>query len=157
MTRFGPGDGEGPVLMETRRRLLVEQRQMVWNKNRAILRLLKGIELEQAARGGSPRLWKHWPCEWGELLYDLSAHDSDDGVIGHSGGLAVVRELLLGKDASVGDRRRLGEHFPILRRVLDAQGDLRFPAFFLPALHHLYELTLLARGNTGYDDEMLEG
>jgi hypothetical protein len=90
-------------------------------------------------------------------MYDLGAHDSDDGVIGHSDGLAVVRELLLEKDASVEDRRQLGEHSPILRRVLDAQGGLRFPAFFPPALHHLYELTLLARGNTGYGDGMLEG
>jgi hypothetical protein len=78
---------------------------MVRDKNRTMLRLLEGIELEQAARGGSPRLWEHWPCEWGELLYDLGAHDSDDGIIGHSDGLAVVRELLLGKDASVEDRR----------------------------------------------------
>jgi hypothetical protein len=119
--------------------------------------MLEGIELEQAARGGSPRLWKHWPCEWGELLYDLGAHDSDDGIIGHSDGLAVVREMLLGRDANVEDRRQLGEHSPILRRVLDAQGGHRFPAFFLPVLHHLYELTLLARGNTGYGDGMLEG
>jgi hypothetical protein len=120
VTRFVPGNGEGPVPAETRRRLLVEQRQMVRDKNRAMLRLLEGIELEQAARGGSPQLWEHWPCEWGELLYDLGAHDSDDGIIGHSDGLAVVRELLLGKDASVEDRRQLGEHSPILRRVLDA-------------------------------------
>jgi hypothetical protein len=69
----------------------------------------------------------------------------------------VVRELLLGEDATVEDRRQLGEHSPILRRVLDAQGGHRFPAFFLPALHHLYELTLLARGNTGYGDGLLEG
>ncbi|GAQ92468.1 hypothetical protein KFL_010210010, partial [Klebsormidium nitens] len=89
VTRFIPGDGEGPVPADTRRRLLVEQRQMVRDKNRAMLRLLEGIELEQAARGGSPRLWEHWPCEWGELLYDLGAHDSDDGIIGHSDGLAV--------------------------------------------------------------------
>ncbi|GAQ90961.1 hypothetical protein KFL_007070070 [Klebsormidium nitens] len=157
VTRFVPGDGEGPVPANTRRRLLVEQRQMVRDKNRAMLRLLEGIELEQAARGGSPRLWEHWPCEWGELLYDLGAHDSDDGVIGHSDGLAVVRELLLGRDASVEDRRQLGEHSPILRRVLDAQGGHRFPAFFMLALHHLYELTLLARGNTGYGDGMQEG
>jgi hypothetical protein len=57
----------------------------------------------------------------------------------------------------VEDRRQLGEHSPILRRVLDAQGGHRFPAFLLPALHHLYELTLLARGNTGYGDGLLEG
>jgi hypothetical protein len=120
VTRFVPGDGEGPVPADTRRRLLVEQRQMVRDKNRAMLRLLEGIELEQAARGGSPRLWEHWPCEWGELLYDLGAHDSDDGIIGHSDGLAVVRELLLGEDASMEDRRQLGEHSPILLRVLDA-------------------------------------
>jgi hypothetical protein len=157
VTKFVPGDGEGPVPADTRRRLLVKQRQMVRDKNRAMLRLLEGIELEQAARGGSPRLWEHWPCEWGELLYDLRTHDSEDGIIGHSDGLAMVRELLLGKDAGVEDRRQLGEHSPILRRVLDAQGGLRFPAFFLPALHHLYELTLLARGNTGYGDGLLEG
>jgi hypothetical protein len=36
------------------------------------------------------------------LLYDLGAHDLNDGVIG---GLAVVRELLLGEDASIEDRR----------------------------------------------------
>jgi hypothetical protein len=120
VTRFVTGDGEGPVPAETRRRLLVEQRQMVRDKNRAMLRLLEGIELEQAARGGSPQLWEHWPCEWGELLYDLGAHDSDDGIIGHSDGLTVVRELLLGEDATVEDRGQLGEHSPILRRVLDA-------------------------------------
>jgi hypothetical protein len=157
VTRFIPGDGEGPVPADTRRRLLVEQRQMVRDKNWAMLRLLEGIELEQAARGGSPRLWEHWPCEWGELLYDLGAHDSDDGVIGNSDGLAVIRELLLGREANVEDRRQLGEHSPILRRVLNAQSGHRFPAFFLPTLHHLYELTLLARGNTGYGDVMLEG
>jgi hypothetical protein len=157
VTRFVPGDGEGPVPANTKRRLLVEQCQMVWDKIRAMLRLLEGIELEQAARGGSPRLWQHFPCEWGELLYDLGAHDSDDGIIGHSDGLVVVQELLLGKYAIVEDRRQLGEHSLILRRVLDAQGGLRFPAFFLPALHHLYELTLLARGNTGYGDAERDG
>jgi hypothetical protein len=61
VTRFVPGDGEGPVPADTRRRLLVEQRQMVKDKNRAMLRLLEGIELAQAARGGSPRLWQHFP------------------------------------------------------------------------------------------------
>jgi hypothetical protein len=90
VTKFVPGDREGPVPADTRRRLLVEQRQMVRDKNRAMLRLLEGIELEQAAREGSPRRWEHWPCEWGELLYDLGAHDSDDGIIGHFDGLAVV-------------------------------------------------------------------
>ncbi|GAQ87753.1 hypothetical protein KFL_003750030 [Klebsormidium nitens] len=36
VTRFVPGDGEGPVPADTRRRLLVEQRQMVRGKNRAM-------------------------------------------------------------------------------------------------------------------------
>jgi hypothetical protein len=43
VTKFVEGDGaEGPVPADTRRRLLVEQRQMVQGKNRAMLRLLEG-------------------------------------------------------------------------------------------------------------------
>jgi hypothetical protein len=95
--------------------------------------------------------------EWGELLYDLGAHDANCGIIGHSGGLAVVRRLLLGDGAALEDRRLLGARSPILRRVLDAHGKTHFPRFFLPALHKLYELTLLARGGTGFEDAERNG
>jgi hypothetical protein len=156
--RFLPGEGEQqPVAAETRRRLLVHQRAMVREKNRAMLQLLEGIEADLGARGMSPRLWAHWPLEWGELLYDLGAHDSDCGIIGHSRGLAVVRKLLLGDGATLEDRRLAGAHSPILRRVLDAHGGTHFPRFFLPALHKLYELTLLARGGTGFEDAERDG
>jgi hypothetical protein len=156
--RFLPGEGEQqPVAAETRRRLLVQQRAMVREKNRAMLQLLAGIEADLGARAMSPRLWAHWPLEWGELLYDLGAHDSDCEIIGHSGGLAVVRRLLLGDGATLEDRRLLGAHSPILRRVLDAHGGTHFPRFFLPALHKLYELTLLARGGTGFEDAERDG
>jgi hypothetical protein len=156
--RFLPGEGEHkPVAEDTRRRLLVQQRAMVREKNRAMLQLLEGIEADLGARGMSPRLWARWPLEWGELLYDLGAHDNDCGIIGHSGGLAVVRRLLLGDEATLGDRRLLGAHNPILRRVLDAHGGTHFPRFFLPALHKLYKLTLLARGGTGFEDAERDG
>jgi hypothetical protein len=56
--RFLPGEGEQqPVAEETRRRLLVQQRAMVREKNRAMLRLLEGIEADLQAHGMSPRLW----------------------------------------------------------------------------------------------------
>jgi hypothetical protein len=156
--RFLPGEGEQPpVAAETRRRLLAQQHAMVREKNRAMLRLLEGIEADLVARGMSPRLWAHWPLEWGELLYDLGAHDSDCGIIGYSGGLAVVRRLLLGDGAALKNRRLLGAHRPILRRVLDAYGGTHFPWFFLLALHKLYELTLLARGGTGFEDAERDG
>jgi hypothetical protein len=156
--RFLPGEGkQQPVAAESRRRLLVQQRAMVREKNAAMLRLLEGIEADLERRGMSPRLWAHWPLKWGELLYDLGAHDSDCGIIGHSGGLAVVRRLLLGDEATPEDRRVLGAHSPILRRVFNAHGGTHFPRFFLPALHKLYELTLLARGGTGFQDAERNG
>ncbi|GAQ91906.1 hypothetical protein KFL_008790030, partial [Klebsormidium nitens] len=79
------------------------------------------------------------------------------GVIGTSGGLSVVCRLLLGYAATVEDRRLLGAGSPILRRLLDAYGGGCFPAFFAPALHHLYILTALARGCTGFGDEYRDG
>jgi hypothetical protein len=106
--RFLPGEGEQqPVAAETRRRLLVQQHAMVREKNCAMLRLLEGIEVDLERRGKSPRVWQHWPLGWGELLCDLGAHDSDCGIIGDSGGLAVVRRLLLGDGAALDDRRLL--------------------------------------------------
>jgi hypothetical protein len=147
--------GRLPIL--ARRRLLDEQVQMVREKNLAVLRLLWGIEADLEARGGSPRIWEHWPGCWGELLYDLGAHDADCGVIGTSGGLSVVRRLLLGYAATVEDCRLYGAGSPILRRLLDAYGGVGFPAFFAPALHHLYILTALARGCTGFGDEYRDG
>jgi hypothetical protein len=156
--RFLPGEGEHqPVAADIRRRLLPQQHAMVREKNRAMLQLLEGIEADLESRGMSPRVWAHWPLEWGELLYDLGAHDADCGIIGDSGGLAVVRSLLLGDEATLEDRRLLGAHSPILRRVLDAHGGTHFPRFFLPALHKLYELTLLARGGTGFEDAERDG
>jgi hypothetical protein len=156
--RFLPGEGElQPVAAETRRRLLAQQHAMVRKKNRAMLQLLDGIEGDLGTHGMSPRVWAHWPLEWGELLYDLAAHDSDCGIIGDSGSLAVFRRLLLGDGATLEDRRLLGAHSPILRRVLDAHGGTHFPRFFLPALHKLYELTLLARGGTGFEDAERNG
>jgi hypothetical protein len=117
-----------------------------------MLRLLEGIVADLESLGMRPSVWEYWPLEWGELLYDLGAHDADCGIIGHSGGLAVVRRLLLGDGATLEDRRLLEAHSPILRRVLDAHGGTHFPRFFLPALHKLYELTLLTRGGTGFKD-----
>jgi hypothetical protein len=64
---------------------------------------------------------------------------------------------MLGDEATLEDRRLLGAHIPILRRVLDAHGGTHFPGFFLPALHKLYELTLLARGWTGFEDAERDG
>lgn len=156
--QFLPREGEQPpVAEETRRRLLAQQHAMVREKNRAMLQLLEGIEADLERRGMSPRVWQHWPLEWGELLYDLGAHDSDCGTIGNLGGLAVVRRLLLEDGATLEDRRLLGARSAILRRVLDAHGGTHFPRFFLSALHKLYELTLLARGGTGYKDAERDG
>jgi hypothetical protein len=156
--RFLPGEGEQqPVAKESRRRLLVEQHAMVREKNRAMLQLLEGIEADLERRGMSPHVWQHWPLEWGELLYNLGAHDSDCGIIGHSEGLAVVRRLLFKDAATLDDRRLLGAHSPILRPVLDAHDGTQFPRFFLPTLYKLYELTLLARGGTGFEDKERDG
>jgi hypothetical protein len=130
---------------------------MVREKNLAVLQLLQGIKADLEAKGGSPRIWEHWRGKWGELLYDLGAHDADCGVIGTLGGLSVVRRLLLGDAASVEDWRLLGAGSPILRRLLDAYGGLRFPAFFAPTLHHLYILTVLAQGCTEFGDEHWDG
>jgi hypothetical protein len=154
VVRFVPGEGEAaPVAEEARRRLLRGQTQMVLDKNRAMLCLLEGIETDL----DSPPLWERWPEAWSELLYDLGAHDSDEGIIGTSEGLAVVRKLLLGDEASLEDHRQLERGSPILRRVLDAYGGQRFPAFFQPALHQLYSLTILARGCTGFGNGDLPG
>jgi hypothetical protein len=91
------------------------------------------------------------PHKWAELLYTLGALFSvsdDSNLIQHGKALRVVRKLLHGGAANDDDRVVLSEHSPILRRLLDQYGD-RFPQFFHPAPHHLYRLTLFARGAMG--------
>jgi hypothetical protein len=148
--RFGPGENEGPLPEDGRRRLLAEQQTMVRDRNLAVFELLTGIQADFARRGLSANLWQHWVGEWTELLYSLGAHDSDEDLI-EVGALHVVRKLLLGGEASLEDRRELGRDSPILRRLLDSYGGLTFPAFFMRTLHHLYLLALLARGATGFE------
>jgi hypothetical protein len=150
--RFGPGEAEGPLPEDGRRRLLNEQQTMVLDRNRAVFELLTGIQGDFERRGMNPKLWCSWVGEWTELLYCLGAHDSDEDLIG-AGELHVVRKLLLGCEASVEDMRELGRSAPILRRILDAYGGLTFPAFFMRTLHLLYLLTVLARGATGFEGE----
>ncbi|GAQ87643.1 hypothetical protein KFL_003670040 [Klebsormidium nitens] len=155
VVRFSQVEGEpGRLPILARRRLLDEQVQMVREKNLAVLRLLWGIEADLEARGGSPRIWEHSPGEWGELLYDLGAHDADCGIIGTSGGLSVVRRLLLGYAATAASG-------PAVRRTpRGGAGRLRrrlLPGLLAPALHHLYILTALARGCTGFGDEHRDG
>jgi hypothetical protein len=150
--RFGPDGAEGPLSEDGRRRVLVEQRPMVRDRNLAVFELLTGIQADFDRRGWNPHLWESWIGEWTELLYSLGAHDSDEDLIG-SGALHVIRKLLLGGQASLEDRRELGRDAPILRRLLDAYGGLTFPAFFMRMLHQLYMLGLLARGATGFEAE----
>jgi hypothetical protein len=150
--RFGPAEAEGPLPEDGRRRLLVEQRAMVRDRNLAVFELLTGLQADFARRGLSPNLWEHRVGEWTDFLYSLGAHDLDEDLIG-VGALHVVRKLLLGGEASLEDRRKLGQDAPILRRILDSYGRLAFPAFFMRTLHHLYLLALLARGATGFEAE----
>jgi hypothetical protein len=148
--RFGPGENEGPLPEDGRRRLLAEHQTMVPDRNLAVFELLTGIQADFARRRLSGNLWQHWVGEWTELLYSLGAHDSDEDLIG-VGVLHVVQKLLLGGEASLEDRRELGRDAPILRRLLDSYGGLTFTAFFMRTLHHLYLLALLARGATGFE------
>jgi hypothetical protein len=141
--RFGPDGAAGPLSEDGRRRVLVEQRPMVRDRNLAVLELLTGIQADFERRGQNPNLWESWIGEWTELLYSLGAHDSDEDLIG-SGALHMIRKLLLGGQASLEDRRELGRDAPILPRLLDAYGGLTFPAFFMRMLHQLYLLALLA-------------
>jgi hypothetical protein len=154
--RFGTREAEGPLPEDGRRRLLVEQRTMVLDRNRAVFELLAGIQADFERRGLRADLWEHWVGEWTELLYFLGAHDSDEDPIG-SGALHVVRRLLLDGEATLEDRRELARDAPILRRILDAYGGLTFPAFFTRSLYHLYLLALLARGATGFEVEGRQG
>lgn len=150
--RFGPGEAEGPLPDDGRRRLLAEQQTMVRDRNLAIFELLKGIQADFERRGRNANLWESWVGEWTVLLYSLGAHDSDEDLIGASA-LHVVRKLLLGGRASLEDRRELGRDAPILRQLLDSYGGLTFPTFFMRTLHQLYLLALLARGATGFEAE----
>jgi hypothetical protein len=149
---IGPGEAEGPLPEDGKRRLLTEQQTMVRDRNLAVYELLRGIQADFEARGMNPNLWESWVEEWTELLYSLGAHDSDEDLIGGAA-LGVIRKLLLGGEASLEDRRQMGEAVPILRRILDAYGGLTFPAFFMGTLHQLYLLTLAARGTTGFEVE----
>lgn len=145
-----PDDADGdPMLLHWRRRIRTDQVGQMRSKNKAVLELLKSIEIE--AMQDEP----HWPpsCpgRWSEPLYSLGAPLSvsdDSNLIQHGRALGVVRKMLLGGAANDLDRILLAEHAPILRRLLDHYGD-RFPAFFHPALHHLYRLTLFGRGAVG--------
>lgn len=114
-----------------------------------MLELLVGIE--QEALREDPRWPPRCPGKWSELLYGLGAPLSvsdDSNLIQHRKALAVVRKLLLGGAANEEDKAALAEHSPILRRLLDHYGDA-FPNFFMPALHHLYRLTMFGRGASG--------
>lgn len=153
---FGPDEAEGPLAEDGRRRLLVEQRTMVRDRNLAVLELLRGIQADFESRGMNPNLWESWVGPWTELLYSLGSFDGDEALIG-GGALGPVRGLLLGGVASLKDRRWLARDAPILRRLLDAHGGATFPAFFPPTLHHLYLLALLARGATGFEAEGRRG
>jgi hypothetical protein len=150
--RFGPGEAEGPLPEDGKRRLLVEQQTMVLDRNLAVLELLMGIEADFERRGMNPRLWEGWVAEWTPFLYCLGAHDSDEALIG-AGALRVVRGLLLGGEASLEDRQELGRSAPICRQILDAHGGLTFPAFFMKTLQHLYLIALLSKGATGFEGE----
>jgi hypothetical protein len=149
---IGPGEAEGPLPEDGKRRLLTELRTMVRDRNLAVYELLKGIQGDFEARGMIPNLWESWMGEWTELLYSLGAHDSDENLIGGHA-LSVVRKLLLGGEALLEDRRHMGRAAPIQRRILDAYGGLTFPAFFMQTLHQLYVITLAARGTTGFEVE----
>jgi hypothetical protein len=146
--RFMPGEDEGPLAEDGRRRLLVEQRTMVCERNLAVFELLTGIQIDFERRGRNPNLWESWVGEWTELLYSLGAHDSDEALIG-SGALHVIRKLLLGGQASLEDRRELGRDAPILRKLLDAYGGLTFPAFSMRMRHHAVPVGASSSGGNG--------
>ncbi|GAQ80248.1 hypothetical protein KFL_000490380 [Klebsormidium nitens] len=138
-----------PVLLHWRRWVAGDQVGQIRSKNKAMCELLEGIERE--AMQDEHRWPPRCPHRWAELLYTLGAPFSvsdDSNLIQHGKALGVVRKLLLGEAANDDDRAVLSEHSPILRRLLDHYGD-RFPPFFHPALHHLYRLTLFARGAVG--------
>jgi hypothetical protein len=153
---IGPGEAEGPLPEDGRRRLLTEQRIMVRDCNLAVHELLRGIQADFETRRMNPNLWESWVEEWTELLYSLGAHDADEDLIGRDA-FGVVRKLLLGGEASLEDRRQMGRAAPILRRILDAYGGLTFPAFFMGTLHQLYLITLAARGTMGFEGEGRHG
>ncbi|GAQ90243.1 hypothetical protein KFL_006170110, partial [Klebsormidium nitens] len=146
-----PDDADAdPVLLHWRRQIPAHQVGQIRSKNKAVLELLVGIKGE--ARQDDPGQWPpRCPHRWAEVLYTLGAPFSvsdDSNLIQHGKALGVVRKLLLGGAANDDDRVVLSEHSPILRRLLDHYGD-RFHRFFHPALHHLYRLTLFARGAMG--------
>ncbi|GAQ88997.1 hypothetical protein KFL_004770040 [Klebsormidium nitens] len=145
-----PDDADAdPVLLHWRRRILMEQTGQIRSKNQSMFELLDGIERE--ALRENPRWPPLCPGKWSELLYGLGAPLSvsdDSNLIQHGRALAVVRKLLLGGAATGEDKATLAEHAPVLRRLLDHYGDV-FPDFFMPALHHLYRLTLFGRGACG--------
>jgi hypothetical protein len=65
-----PVDKEAdPVLFYERRRLLLDQFAQVRSKNRAMLALLAGMEIE--APRASPLRPPRCPAKWAELLYGL--------------------------------------------------------------------------------------
>ncbi|GAQ86505.1 hypothetical protein KFL_002930020 [Klebsormidium nitens] len=143
------GEDEDPMLFHWRRRILTDQIGQIRLKNRAVLTLLEGIEAEVIAGGGHQPI--RCPKQWREVLYGLGAPfgvSDDSNPIRHGLALGVVRKMLLGEAASAGNKVILAEHAPILRRLLDHSGDF-FPTYFLPALHHLYRLTLFGRGAVG--------
>jgi hypothetical protein len=145
-----PVDEEAdPVLFHERRRLLLDQFAQIRSKNRAMLVLLASIETE--APRASPLRPPRCPAKWVELLYGLGTPQSvsgDSNLIQHQRALTVVRKLLLGGVANLEDKAILAEHAPILGRLLDHFGFV-FPSYFIPALHHLYRLTLFGRGAVG--------
>ncbi|GAQ92876.1 hypothetical protein KFL_011770010, partial [Klebsormidium nitens] len=145
-----PDDADAdPVLLHWRRQIPAHQVGQVRSKNKAVLELLDGNERE--VMQDEPQWPPRCPHRWAELLYTLGAPFSvsdDSNLIQHGKALGVVRKLLLGGAANDDDRVVLAEHSPILRRLLDHYGD-RFPRYFHPALHHLYRLTLFARGAMG--------
>ncbi|GAQ89061.1 hypothetical protein KFL_004840010, partial [Klebsormidium nitens] len=145
-----PADADAdPILLHWRRRILTEQVGQIRSKNEAVLELLDGIERE--AMRENLRWPPRCPGKWSELLYGLGTPLSvsdDSNLIQHGRALAVVRKLLLGGAANGEDKATLAEHAPVLRRLLDHYGDV-YPDFFMPALHHLYRLTLFGRGACG--------
>ncbi|GAQ77801.1 hypothetical protein KFL_000040010 [Klebsormidium nitens] len=145
-----PADADAdPVLLHWRRQIPAHQVGQVRSKNKDVLELLDGIERE--AMQDAPQWPPRCPGRWAELLYTLGAPYSvsdDSNLIQHGKALGVVRKLLLGGAANDENRVVLAEHSPILRLLLDHFGD-RFPRYFHPVLHHLYRLTLFARGAMG--------
>jgi hypothetical protein len=105
---IGPSEAEGPLPEDGKRRLLTEQQTMVRDRNLAVYELLRGIQADFEARGMNSNLWESWVGEWTELLYSLGAHDSDEDLIGGAA-LGVIHKLLLRGEASLKDRRQMGE------------------------------------------------